>query len=72
MLGDLPDNFLRVGGGNAGSPQQQQIQQDAQAAQALQYQMSGVFAAANTVPRISVTVAQVGQVFGATYKIPTL
>ena len=59
MLGDLPNDFLRVG--ESSDPMQQQIAADAQTAQALQFQMSGGTSpfAARTMPRLSITVSQV-------------
>lgn len=61
MLGDLPGDFLRVGGAGAPvTPQQRQVQADAQAAQALQYQLAGgVFSSAPSGPRLSITLDQV-------------
>lgn len=60
MLGDLPGDFLRVDGGvQHATPQQMQVQADAQAAQALQFQMAGAFGATQTGPRLSITIDQV-------------
>ena len=58
MLGELPANFLRVDGGPQ-APQQQQMQVDAQTAQALQYQFASGGAFAAQTPRLSVTITQV-------------
>ena len=61
MLGELPNDFLRVeGGGGVASPQDAQVQADAQAAQALQMQWAGgAIAGAPAVPRLSLTIDQV-------------
>lgn len=63
MLGELPGDFLRVGGeenGGAPNPQSAQVQADAQAAQALQMQWAGgALAGASAVPRLSLTIDQV-------------
>ncbi|XP_013383258.1 toll-interacting protein isoform X2 [Lingula anatina] len=55
MLGDLPQDFLRV----TASPEQQQMMADAQAAQYLQYQQPGFgFYPGNASGRLSITVSQ--------------
>ena len=55
MTGELPADFLRVGG----SPEQQQIAADQQTAAMLQAQQQGFTFAAPNASRISITVAQV-------------
>ena len=59
MLGELPSDFLRVGGNTDST--QQQIAADAQTAQALQFQIAGGGSpfAARTMPKLSITVSQV-------------
>ena len=68
MVGELPNDFLRVDGGSSGgvvgapprNAQEAQVQADAQAAQALQMQWSaGAVPAAAAVPRLSLTIDQV-------------
>ena len=60
MVGDLPADFLRVGGGgDVSNGYQQQINSDFQAAQMLQAQQSGFGFAASTSPRLNITLVQV-------------
>ncbi|XP_064490053.1 toll-interacting protein-like isoform X2 [Ornithodoros turicata] len=68
LLGDLPDDFLRL----EENPQQRQIAADEQAALALQQQLSGAFRTAQAVGRLtlSVTEAKLMKNYGVTRMDP--
>ena len=58
MVGELPADFLRLGGEPA-SGQNQQINSDYQTAQMLQAQQAGFSFTNSTSPRLSITLVQV-------------
>ncbi|XP_063970853.1 toll-interacting protein B-like [Lytechinus pictus] len=57
FIGDLPDDFLRIGGGPTGQ-QQQQITSDEQTARALQYGGQAQQGYGSFVGRLSITISQ--------------
>ena len=62
MVGELPQDFLRVGGGPVGSgPVHQQVLADQQAAAALQSAQGGFTFMTPNLARLTITVCQVSK-----------